>query len=125
MIFIKKINEFEFEGSVIKGYETPECSVVRTINDLQSSDILINQVVVREFVEKDMKSVHGSTFTPDEFLFAYDKILTKGLDLSFELYCLYEGVNVVIGVSEDTQRMSIMMSINNSSIELDEMFEKK
>lgn len=121
---MKKISE-EYDSMLItKRYDFERNpSILEFIKELLNNSVQIQFIDIREGVERDMQSIDGYQYTPQEFIKNYDFVLRNGKDISYTIRAIVNNASIFINLSEDDSIISLITDSKN--IELDEIMGQK
>ena len=111
-------------GFFIKKYrdESP-INPVEFVQNLRNLGIIIRDIKVKESVESDMKSLDGATFSSDDFLYQYDRIIAQARDASFEIEILYNDLPTFITIADKSNTIALTTVVED--LDLNEITQKK
>ena len=121
---MKKISEEDDSMLITKRYDFERNpSILEFIKELLNNSVQIQFIDIREGVERDMQSIDGYQYTPQEFIKNYDFVLRNGKDISYTIRAIVNNASIFINLSEDDSIISLITDSKN--IELDEIMGQK
>ena len=120
---MEKVYESQAFGGYMKTYDVGEIDVVDVLEEVEANGFVTKQVEILEGVERDMKTIDGMTFAPEEFKEKYLLISIKGRELRYVIYGEYNTKEVNLSIRDNSTKVSMFST--DANLELDDLYKKK